>query len=1092
MTRRCQSLLLITALALAALSPSRAQTSTPHGPAKDDYSQEAAVIEVMSTKLSFDNDGKSTREQTSRVRVQTDAGVKQWGLLSFPFQSATQTVDVDYVRVRKPDGTTVVTPPENIQDLDSEITRSAPFYSDLREKHVAVKGLGKGDSLEYQAHWYSTKPIIPGQFWFQYTFQHDGIVLNERLEIKVPAAREVRVKGPQATQTVTTEAGSRTYTWTYSNLQRAKETATDLKKQTETALGRLPPPDVQISSFHSWEDVGRWYWNLQKDRVEPTAAIRAKAAELTKGMTDDYDKLRALYSFVSTQYRYIGIAFGIGRYQPHSADDVLSNNYGDCKDKHTLLASLLQASGMTLYPALINSSVQLDPDVPSPAQFDHVIGYLPRKGKDPVWLDSTPEVAPLGYLLQPLRDKQALVMSGENSIQLVKTAADPPFPGSVAFKIDGKLNDDGTFGAKIEDSVRGDSEIIMRAAFRQIPQAQWKDLIQQISYGLGFAGTVSDISATTPESIADPFHFAYSYNRKEYPDWSNRQFTVPGLPFYMPQLKDDANYPIWLGSPSESVSESKVQLPPGYRPQVPLDVHLKYDFAEYHADYSTSADQGTLIAKRRVLIKLHEIPVAEFDDYRNFLKSMRSDLDQYVQTSVNMPLRPNTPETLPAVSAASGSPTIRAIQELPESSSADANRLEAQARAADAKHDTQGAVSSLYRAVSADPKFTRAWVMLGRLLLSQKQIDAGIDAFHKAMAADPEQRAIPKVLAMSLMAVAKYEEAILVWQDYSRAHPDDSVGPDNLGNCLVALKRYSEAVTAYEAAIKIGGSPGSRKFRLGSAYLRSGQIEKGAAILQEYVDADPKPLILNDVAYELAENSASLPKALEYAQRAVDAQEKESHDVDLANLLTGDLECTAKIGPYWDTLGWVHFRLGHLDQAESYLRAAWLLSQYAVIADHLGQVYEQQKKTQEAIHMYRLALSTPESHQGSWDETRHRLEHLTGEKAPTVPELIRADPDGSELSQLRSVKIKKPLVPGSATAEFFLLFSPGPKVEDVEFIKGSEKLKAAAEVLSQAKFQVAFPEGSSARLVRRAVLMCSSISGCEAVLFTPDSVKSVK
>ena len=67
---------------------------------------------------------------------------------------------------------------------------------------------------------------------------------------------------------------------------------------------------------------------------------------------------------------------------------------------------------------------------------------------------------------------------------------------------------------------------------------------------------------------------------------------------------------------------------------------------------------------------------------------------------------------------------------------------------------------------------------------------------------------------------------------------------------------------------------------------------------------------------------------------AVDAQEKESHDVDLANLLTGDLECTAKIGPYWDTLGWVHFRLGHLDQAESYLRAAWLLSQYAVIADH--------------------------------------------------------------------------------------------------------------------------------------------------------------
>jgi hypothetical protein len=70
MARRYHSPLL-TALVLAVLTIGRAQTSTPHDPSKDDYSQEAAVIEVMSTKISFDNDGKSTREQTSRVRVQT-------------------------------------------------------------------------------------------------------------------------------------------------------------------------------------------------------------------------------------------------------------------------------------------------------------------------------------------------------------------------------------------------------------------------------------------------------------------------------------------------------------------------------------------------------------------------------------------------------------------------------------------------------------------------------------------------------------------------------------------------------------------------------------------------------------------------------------------------------------------------------------------------------------------------------------------------------------------------------------------------------------------------------------------------------------
>src|ERR1700731_328778 len=218
--RRC---ILPLTVVIAGLVGSSAQSPLPPKPAIDVASQEAAVIESMATKIAFENDGNFTREQNSRIRVQTDAGVKAWGMLSFPFQAATQTVDIDYVRVHKADGSTIVTPPDNIQDLDSEITRSAPFYSDLREKHVAVKGLGKGDILEYEAHWHTTKPLIPGQFWFEYNFHHEGVVLNERVEIRVPETRAVKVKGPQPTQTVTTESGSHIYAWTYSKLQSTKE-----------------------------------------------------------------------------------------------------------------------------------------------------------------------------------------------------------------------------------------------------------------------------------------------------------------------------------------------------------------------------------------------------------------------------------------------------------------------------------------------------------------------------------------------------------------------------------------------------------------------------------------------------------------------------------------------------------------------------------------------------------------------------------------------------------------------------------------------------------------------------------------------------
>ena len=99
---------------------------------------------------------------------------------------------------------------------------------------------------------------------------------------------------------------------------------------------------------------------------------------------------------------------------------------------------MLQAGGITLYPALINSGHKLDSDVPSPGQFDHIIGYLPQ-GKTAIWLDTTPEVAPMGYLLSPLRDKLALVMLGEKSAQLMSTPTEPALANSQTFNIEGRL-----------------------------------------------------------------------------------------------------------------------------------------------------------------------------------------------------------------------------------------------------------------------------------------------------------------------------------------------------------------------------------------------------------------------------------------------------------------------------------------------------------------------------------------------------------------------------------------------------------------------------------------------------------------------------
>ena len=123
-----------------------------------DYSKEPYVLERISTKFVFENDGTYSGETSARVRVQSQAGVQQSGVLNFPYASGTSTMDIAYVRVIKPDNRVVETPAENVLDMPTEVTRQAPFYSDLKEKQVAVKGLEVGDTIEYQYRMAVNKP----------------------------------------------------------------------------------------------------------------------------------------------------------------------------------------------------------------------------------------------------------------------------------------------------------------------------------------------------------------------------------------------------------------------------------------------------------------------------------------------------------------------------------------------------------------------------------------------------------------------------------------------------------------------------------------------------------------------------------------------------------------------------------------------------------------------------------------------------------------------------------------------------------------------------------------------------------------------
>ncbi len=247
-------------------------------PVGDDASKEAIIFERNATKVVYESDGTGTRETTVVVRMQSEAGVKAFAVLAFPYTSYNDQVEVDYVRVRKPDGTVVATPDYNIQDMPADVTRQAPMYSDIHEKHVTVKALGVGDVLEYLVRYRTIKPEVPGHFWFEHTFTKVYIVKDEEVEITVPKDKYVKVASPDLQPTIKEGATQKTFSWKTSNLDlKDRET---LMKKTEA-----PKPSVQITTFHTWEEVGSWYKELQRSQVVVTPQIQAKVADLTKGLS---------------------------------------------------------------------------------------------------------------------------------------------------------------------------------------------------------------------------------------------------------------------------------------------------------------------------------------------------------------------------------------------------------------------------------------------------------------------------------------------------------------------------------------------------------------------------------------------------------------------------------------------------------------------------------------------------------------------------------------------------------------------------------------------------------------------------------------
>jgi len=1054
----------------SASRPSRQASTTTPAAASPDYSKEAAIVERLATKVAFNSDGTGTQETIAVARVQTEAGVHSLAVLSFSYLSSSQSVEIDYVRVRKPDGSVVTTPDSNVLDMPAEVTRSAPMYSDIHEKHVTVKALGVGDVLEYMIRYRILKPQVPGQFWFEYTFAQDSIVRDYELQITVPADKYVKVVSPHYKPEVRQDGDKRVYLW--------KTAVLETKTQEPRRYG--PSPDVQITTFRNWNEVGQWYNQIQAPQLVETPQIKAKAAELTKGLTSEDDKIRAIYDFVSTHFHYVSLSLGNGLYRPHPAEDVLENEYGDCKDKHTLLAVLLGAAGIEAWPALISSTRKIDPDVPSPGQFDHMITYVPRSGQ-PLWLDTTAEVAPMGLLLPVLRDKEALVIPKDKPAELIATPANPPFPAATTFAINGTLAPDGTFTGHVEESLRGDAEVLYRLGFRTVAPAQWKQLVQNIVSTQGFGGEVSNVQASSPDDMSKPFTFSYDYTRKDYSDWGDRQIIAPlpplGIEGAATQQKAPLD-PVFLGAPGQVHYTAKLQLPLAVV-KVPGDVLETKPWANFQSQYK--ADGQTITVERVLKIKQSDVPLADWTQYQQFAKAVSDDWGAWIQlhnassTTAGSTDKATTPEVSPEVQ-----PQMR------------------QAVEALQRNDLATAESLILQVLQKDPQAQNAHLMLGYIYGRRNDMPAAIEQFRKEQQLYPNNAETYRPLAAYYLYKKDYslaEEQFRKWLQIDPTNYDAMLGLDQV---LQRQKKYTDEVTLWESAYKLMPDRPEVAYSLGLAYVRAKQPDKALPLLEKGLATETRPIVFNDVAYVLADENVALDQAQQWAEKALQMLEAESLKTDSDEAA---LDNTRNLDATWDTLGWVYFHRGEYEKAEPYLHAAFALSQDSTDGDHLGQNLEKQGKKEQAAHAYSLAMASPDHADKS--AIRERYVKLTGKQPGTFEISLPPGPQykqdritskespspyhmdaREELSRIRTYKISgAPPAKGSAT--FAVVFSPG-KIEEVQFVSGEEGLKPMTSAILASSMRAEFPNSDPTHISRRGILVCES-SGCELTLLPSDS-----
>ena len=517
--------------------------------------------------------------------------------------------------------------------------------SDAKVKILQIPAPDIGNIVGYE---YETeeRPIFLQDVW---EFQEHDPVRESRYSLQVPAGWEYKASWLNHPEVKPTQTGSNSWQWVVSDIKAIRYEA--FMPPLDGVAGRMvlsffTSEKIALNSNVDWDAMGKWYSNLIGQRIDSSPEVKQQVAALTASKTTPLQKMQAVAGFVQQDIRYVAIELGVGGYQPHAASEVFAHRYGDCKDKATLVRSMLREIGIDSYHVVIYTERgAVTPQTPAHHGFNHAILAikLPNGLADPsliaifehpklgklLFFDPTNDLIPFGQLPGYLQANYGLLVTPDGG-ELVELPQQPSAMNSIQRTAKLTLDTAGMLKGEVKEMRLGERASSERWRLRTV--AKDTDRIKPIEDLLANSLSSFHITRATLINLQQtdqPFGFNYSFESPNYAKNAGnlllvrpRVIGVKGLGFL--ETKEPRKFPIEFEGPARDTDAFEITIPAGYVvDDLPPAVDVDLGFASYHA--KTVVNGNVVDYTRTFEVKELSVPVSQAEDLRKFYRIIAGD-----------------------------------------------------------------------------------------------------------------------------------------------------------------------------------------------------------------------------------------------------------------------------------------------------------------------------------------------------------------------------------------------------------------------------------------------------------------------------------